>query len=111
MAQQVSGSEKTLLEAIRDEDVPRPALMRWNDWQVWRSTSGRMPRMATDGYAVSRAQESALWKSVMLELYGDDWSVRLLSAEADAPDPVETPAAREVVETELASWAAHEHGM
>ena len=46
-----------------------------------------MPRMATDGYAVTRAQESALWKAVMLDLYGDDWSVRLVGAEADAPEP------------------------
>ena len=87
MAHQVSGSEKTLLEAIRDGEVPRPALMGWNGWQSWRSTSGRMPRQATDGYSVSRAQESALWKSVMLDLYGEDWSLQLVSGEADAPDP------------------------
>ena len=87
MAQQVSGSDKTLLEAIRDEEVPSPDLMSWNDWQVWRSTTGRMPRVATDGYSVTRAQEVALWKAVMLDLYGEDWSIRLVSAEADAPEP------------------------
>ena len=92
MAQQVSGSDKTLLEAIRDEEVPSPDLMSWNDWQVWRSTTGRMPRSATDGYSVTRAQESALWKAVMLDLYGEDWSIRLVSAEADAPEPA-APAA------------------
>ena len=87
MVQQVSGSDRTLLEAIRDEEVPSPDLMSWNDWQAWRSTTGRMPRAATDGYSVTRAQESALWKAVMLDLYGEDWSIRLVSAEADAPEP------------------------
>ena len=78
MAKQVSGSEKTLIAAIEDGDVQRPALMGWNEWQSWRSTAGRMPRMGVDGYSVTRAQESALWKSVMLDLYGDDWSFQLV---------------------------------
>ena len=80
---QVSRSDKTLLEAIRASDVPTPALMRWNDWQVWRRDFGRRPTISTDGHALSQAQESALWKSVMLELYGPDWSVQLLSQEVD----------------------------
>ena len=63
--------------------------MRWNDWQVWRSTTGRMPRQTTDGYSVSRARESALWQAVMLELYGTEWSVQLASMDDD------TAAARE----------------
>ena len=79
MARQVSGSEKTLLEAIRDGDVPRPALMSWNEWQAWRSTTGRLPRLGTYGYKLTRAQEVALWKSVMNELYGDEWSIMLAS--------------------------------
>ena len=79
MAQQVSGSDKTLIQAIRDGDVPRPALMRWNEWQAWRTSSGRRPRQATDGYTVSQAQESAIWKSVMVELYGTERSVQLAS--------------------------------
>ena len=87
MAQQVSGSDKTLLEAIRDGDVPEPALMRWNEWQAWRSSAGRRPRQATDGYSVSQAQESAIWKSVMLELYGTEWSVQLASMEDEAAQP------------------------
>ena len=93
MAQQVSGSDKTLLEAIRDEEVPRPALQRWNEWQVWRSGPGRMPRMSTDGYSVTRAQESVLWKAVMLDLYGEDWSFQLVSAEAEAPDTADSTGA------------------
>ena len=103
MAQQVSGSDKTLLEAIRDGDVPEPALMRWNAWQTWRSTAaGRLPTMSVDGYSVSRAQESALWKSVMLELYGTEWSMQLdsiddpyvypaISAQIASPSPLGEP--------------------
>ena len=81
MAKQVSGSEKTLLECIRDLEIEQPPLMRWNAWQQWRSTIGRRPILSRDGYAVPQAQESAVWKSVMNELYGPSWSVDLLSGE------------------------------
>ena len=84
MARQVSGSDKTLIDAIRDGEVPQPILMSWNAWQAWRSRTGRMPRQATDGYTVSRAQEVALWKAVMNELYGEDWSIQLASVEDPA---------------------------
>ena len=84
MARQVSGSDKTLIDAIRDGEVPQPILMSWNAWQAWRSRAGRMPRQATDGYTVSRAQEVALWKAVMNELYGEDWSIQLASLEEPA---------------------------
>ena len=79
MARQVSGSEKTLLEVIREGAILRPALMSWNEWQAWRSTTGRLPRLSVDGYKLTRAQEVALWKSVMNELYGDEWSIMLAS--------------------------------
>ena len=86
MAQQVSGSEKTLLAAVNDEDVPKPPLMRWNAWQQWRSGPGKRPTSAVDGYSTTTQQESALWKAVMLELYGDDWTMSLASADdGDAP--------------------------
>ena len=81
MAQEVSGSEKTLLAAIKDGEVPEPQLMRWNAWQRWRSELGRRPTSAVDGYTTSAAQESALWKAVMAELHGPDWAVSLASAD------------------------------
>ena len=84
MARQVSGSDKTLIDAIRDGEVPQPILMSWNAWQAWRSRAGRMPRQATDGYTVTRAQEVALWKAVMNELYGEDWSIQLANMEDPA---------------------------
>ena len=84
---QVSQSAKTLLEAVREGEVPRPALMGWNDWQVWRRDLGRRPLVAVDGSTTSTAQESALWKSTMLELYGAEWSIELVSAEVVREDP------------------------
>ena len=62
---QVSDSTKTLLDAIRDGDVPRPGLMRWNAWQTWRRGEGRRPLVSRDGVTTSNAEESALRKSVI----------------------------------------------
>ena len=85
MAQQVSGSEKTLLNAIRDGDIERPRLMQWNDWQIWRRDVGRRPTAARDGRSTTTTVESALWKSIMCELYGDDWLLRLAQG-GDLPE-------------------------
>ena len=76
--QQVSRSSKTLVQAIRDRDVESPALMSWNPWQQWRRDAGLRPTAAADGEATTSAQESALWKSTMLELYGTEWPLKLL---------------------------------
>ena len=84
MAQQVAGSSKTLLECIRDDEIERPALMRWNAWQVWRSGAGRRPLVSRDGHTTTNAEESALWKSVMCELYGTEWSIQIASEEIEA---------------------------
>ena len=81
---QVSGSVKSLLDSIRDGEVERPNLMRWNAWQQWRSLRGKRPTAAADGAATTTALESALWKSVMLELYGTEWSIQLASMEEEA---------------------------
>ena len=76
--QQVSLSSKTLVQAIRDGDVESPALMGWNPWQQWRRDVGLRPTAAADGEATTSAQESALWKSPMLELYGTEWPLKLV---------------------------------
>ena len=86
MAQQVSGSNKTLKDAIRDGDVQVPVLMRWNTWQQWRRDTGLRPTAAVDGEATTTGLESVLWKSTMLDLYGEDWTFELLGKdEAQAP--------------------------
>ena len=84
MAQQVAGSNKTLIECIRDGEVERPALMRWNAWQAWRSGAGRRPVVSREGHTTTAAEESALWKSVMCDLYGTEWSIQIASEETEA---------------------------
>ena len=77
---QVSGHrDLTLLDAIRQNVVPRPPLMVWNDWQVWRRDFGLRPTMAADGEATTSTQESAFHRAVMTELYGDDWALQLVT--------------------------------
>ena len=90
MARQVSGSEKTLIQAIRDGDVERPTLMDWNTFQVWRSRNGRRPIVATDGFTTTTTQESALWKSVMADLYGENWTM-ILAQGGEEPRETGTP--------------------
>ncbi len=91
---QVSGSTRSLLEAIRAGEVPQPALIAWNAWQVWRRDVGQRPRVAVDGETTSTAQESALWKAVMLELYGPEWAIELVSTEVvREEDPPTQPSA------------------
>ena len=87
MARQVSGSDKSLLDAIRDGDIGRPALMRWNAWQQWRRGDGMRPTVARDGVTTTSVQESTLWKAVMNELYGDEWSVTLAAEEGAGQGP------------------------
>ena len=86
MAKQVSGSERTLIEAIRHGEVPRPPLMGWNDFQVWRRDHGKRPTQAVDGYVTETPVETALWRSVMMDLYGEDWSVRVAAGETGATE-------------------------
>ena len=93
MAQQVAGSSKTLLECIRDDEIERPALMRWNSWQNWRSGVGRRPLVSRDGHTTTNAEESALWKSVMCELYGTEWSIQLAGKETEAVTAGQQPSA------------------
>ena len=60
MSRQVSGSEKTLINAIREGDVPNPPLLDWNNWQVWRRDLGLRPVVARDGFVTSTTTELAL---------------------------------------------------
>ncbi len=71
--------------------------MGWNGpqgWQAWRARLGRKPTVAVDGYSTTNAQESALWKSVMGELYGETWAIKLAAGEeATEAAPVAEPGA------------------
>ena len=85
MANQISGSDKTILNAINDGDIQRPALMSWNAWQQWRARGGGLrPTLERDGYSTTNTQEVAWYKEAMAELHGANWAVDLITAEAEA---------------------------
>ncbi len=52
---QMSGSDKTLADALAD--VPAPSLMCFNDWQKWRKTSGTRPGVARGDPAMSTSTQ------------------------------------------------------
>ena len=79
MAQQVAGSELDLSTAIQQGEVPVPVLQNWNDWQAWRREFGRRPLQRVDGYHTTGPQESTLWRSTMLEFFGENWAEQLVS--------------------------------
>ena len=82
---------KTLEQAIADGTVDRPELLEFNDFQVWRRTSGRRPTQRVDGVKRTTAQEAELWRKTMESLYGLDWAQqladkRVAKAAEEAPD-------------------------
>ena len=96
MANEVSQSELTLLKAIEQGVVEKPKLMKWNAFQVWRKKS--RPSVDVDKISTTTLQEAALWKLVMLELYGESWALDLAAAEEEIPttqssEPIQVPAA------------------
>ena len=99
MAQQVSGSDKALLVAIRDGDVPRPPLVDWNNWQIWRRDYGRRPTSSVDGFTTSSTLETNIWRAVMAELYGEHWTDYLLRGED--PPSVAAPLPQQLREPSL----------
>ena len=64
--------------------MERPPLLKWNEWQQWRRDVGRRPTAAADR-STTTTQESAFYKSVMLEVHGEDWAVQLAMLELDQP--------------------------
>jgi hypothetical protein len=90
-SRQVTGSEKELRQAIQDGDLPKPPLMLWNPWQKWRRDFGGRPTSTVDGATTSNPTKSALWKSVMLDLYSPEWAVLTASADVTEEGPPEVP--------------------
>ena len=74
MARQVVGSDLTLLNAINEGIVPVPPLMGWDQWQSWRKTVGCRPHKRIHGYGTEAKTESALWRAVMTDRYGEHWA-------------------------------------
>ena len=98
MSKEVAGEneEVTLSECIADGRVPRPERMSFPKWQAWRKDEGRRPEKKRDGRGLTTEEEVALWRSIMLELYGEPESgeeedeEEELLAEPEADAEVET---------------------
>ncbi len=72
---EVSGTDESLSEAIAPGSVTTPELMGFNDWQVWRKTSGARPtNKKGDDRATTTKGEAELWQAILGELYGEDWT-------------------------------------
>ena len=91
MANEVLGSDKSLLEAIADDDVPKPAPMFWDAWQIWRKGPGKRPtrdkclRANVPVVMRSAKEESQLWGATMGALYGANWKERLAGTSMSPP--------------------------
>jgi hypothetical protein len=72
---------KTLAEGILAEDVPKPDLLLWADWQKWRRSNSRPTRPASGhaSYSPFQQRESDLWQVTMQTLHGDGWREALRS--------------------------------
>ena len=57
--------------------------MGFNDWQVWRRTSGTRPtKKIGDEQGRTTKEEADLWRATMLDLFGEDWAAELADKEA-----------------------------
>ena len=110
---EVAGSTESLVAFIDRDDMPRPQLMNFQQWLVWRRDYGRRPHAQTDGELTTMKEEAELWRSTMLYLYGENWSIDLAietaqrRAEAEGEDALEPEGV--VVPAEkrpAASWSA-----
>ena len=81
---EVSGSVKTLIEAIDDGEIAKPAdVMSLNEFIRWRSKEGRRPHKATDGVSSTPKQEALLWRDLMKHLFGEEWQTLMAMREAE----------------------------
>ena len=104
---EVSASDGSLLDEIEAGRVPRPALLRFNDWVSWRAGEGRRPAMRHgDPRSTTSGEEAALWRTVMRALYGESWREDL----AEARDAAEIAQA-DVAEEATSATAGAERGL
>ena len=81
---EITGSDQaSLASAIRDGTVPRPPLLDWKDWQVWRRDLGKRPKVGLgDPRSTTSREESALWRGTMARVHGLDWRAVLEEQQA-----------------------------
>ncbi len=81
------GGDVTLLQAITDKTIPKPSLVDWRDWQIWRKNpfgGRRATKRQGSTRPTTTAEESTLWQATMQELYGVNWLSELHGAEEEA---------------------------
>ena len=88
---EVSGYEGSLMSAIEREFVEKPILMSFNDWISWRKEHGKRPITRRDGVGTQPRQESALWRSTMAALYGENWRTDLDALEEAGAEEEDEP--------------------
>ena len=104
---EVTGTDTSLAECIADGSVPKPDILDWRDWLVWRKSAGKRPRLGLgDPSATTLKQESVLWRSAMQRLYGDDWRALLEAQQAEEEDEEEVDAASGVGGGSLSAGAS-----
>ena len=76
------------LSSLPSETVETPILMGFNDFQKWRKhpDGGKRPSTLTDGFQPSAKIEAELWRSVMLQLFGEEWNLQLAVQDASRSD-------------------------
>eukprot|EP00434_Breviolum_minutum_P043910 symbB.v1.2.039161.t1/scaffold6334.1/size18957/2 len=87
-SKEVSGEADgvTLSQCLADGRVPVPDRMSFPKWQQWRKAEGRRPTKRKDGVGLSTAQEVALWRATMEELYGEDTAEAVDDSDDDEDD-------------------------
>ena len=77
----------TLLSIIEANELAKPNLMSYNDWQKWRRDTYTRPINASGEKLTSQKFEAELWKQVMEHFYGREWVRDLAIQEAEKEPP------------------------
>ena len=111
--QEVSNTDQSLAACIANGSVPRPPVMDWKDWLIWRKSAGKRPKVGLgDQTPTTLRQESLLYKATMQGLYGAGWRALLEELQARQADEEEEEAASvaaggaSVTEASVASGSA-----
>ena len=80
------GGDVTLQEAIDNGTIVKPSRLTWRDWQKWRKNPFGGRRATKNGGSTrptTTQEESKLWQSTMVRLYGGDWLADLHGEEEE----------------------------
>ena len=97
---EVEGSGLTLWDAIQQGEIEEPPLMGWNAFQRWRAAAGRRPPMRSAEHPRGRTNvlESALHRTIMASVYGEQWRQEL------PPRPQDLPSEEQAAESSMVPY-------